>query len=78
MSEQDKRKKRRIKIGERIKDARYYCKITQQQLGERIPISQSTISEYERGNIDIPIERLFLIAEVTGLDVQFFLDGIKY
>ena len=61
-------------IGERIRLVREYLTLTQQQLAAAANVSQSAISQVERGG-SIKDETLRSISETTGYTVEFFQRG---
>ena len=63
------------KIGERIKEARNKAKLTQEQLGERLGITKSAISQWENGNT-LPEMPLFIrFCENTKASADYILLG---
>lgn len=58
--------------GHRIKQAREYCGITQQQLAERVGVKQSTIAQFESGRKNPSGILINRIAEKTGFNASFF------
>lgn len=63
-------------IGLNIKAIREKRKISQSRLGEMIGKSESTIGNYENGNIDIPCSALLKLAEALECELEE-LFGIK-
>lgn len=59
-------------VGEIIKRIREDRKISQSKLGEMIEKSESTIGNYENGNIDIPLSALLKMAEVLECGPEEF------
>ncbi len=60
-------------IGWAVKEERQEQGLTQQQLGEAVGVSQTTISQYERGLISIPSDIAEKIADVFGMSLPAFL-----
>ncbi len=52
--------------GEKIRQLRNDKGISQYELAERVNASLQQIDGYERGDKNMPVERLFNIAEVLG------------
>lgn len=59
-------------IGEKIKEFRKKNNLNQSDLAKRIGVSNTSISEYERGNVNIDADTLFQIAEVFEIKVDDF------
>ena len=65
---------RRKILAVRIRQCRMAAGLTQRALGERVGRSAAVISQYERGNRDIPLAELEVIAETCGSSLASFLD----
>ena len=57
----------------RVRDMREDRDLTQQQLAEYLKIHQTTYSDYERGNIHIPIEILMKLAQFYQTSVDYLV-----
>ena len=55
-------------LGQRVRDARLYANLTQEQLAHRAEIDRSTIQRIEGGQNDAKISHLLRVAR--ALDVQ--------
>lgn len=64
-----------MKFNERLKMLRYEIGITQKELGEKIGVGRTTISEYESGKIVPKQDGLIKIAEYFNVSVDY-LTGI--
>ncbi|WP_288847921.1 helix-turn-helix transcriptional regulator [uncultured Sneathia sp.] len=62
-----------MNIGERIKKIRKQKKLTLVELGEKIGLKKSTISRYEKNNINIPSDKLEKIAHALNVSPQYLL-----
>lgn len=60
----------------RIRDLREDKDMTQKQLAEIINISQSNLSKYERGELDIPSEILIHLADFYNVSVDYLLERV--
>ncbi len=58
----------------RIRDLREDNDITQTQMGKILSCSQRVYSNYERGEIDIPIYTLIKIADFYNVSVDYLLN----
>lgn len=59
-----------MNIGEKIKIRRKELRLTQQELGEKVQISQKQISKYEKNESQPPIDQLEKIAEVLNMKIE--------
>jgi len=66
-----------INVGKRIRQRRWLIGMTQQQLGDRVGIKFQQIQKYETGANRVSASRLWEIAEVLGVEVTFFFDGLS-
>lgn len=64
-------------IGYRIQIAREEAGLNQKELSERLGISQSTLSNYEKGKRRLYLAQLQQIAEVLGRPIEYFLQPIE-
>lgn len=62
-----------MNIGERIKKIRKQKKLTLVELGEKIGLKKSTISRYEKNDINIPSDKLEKIAHALNVSPQYLL-----
>ena len=60
-------------LGKQIKLARISAQLTQQQLAERVYISQDIISRYERGATVPDILRLLAIGRALKKPLEYFV-----
>lgn len=63
------------KVGVNIRNARNEKGLSQLDLAERVNASQPQIAAYEQGEKDIPLSRLFEIAELLGVTVADLFSG---
>lgn len=66
-----------MEIGEKIKKIRKEKKMTLEQLGYKIGLKKSTVSVYEKGGINIPIDNLRKIADALDVNINYFLNNDK-
>lgn len=62
-------------LGARIREARNNAGLSQQQLASAVGVSDKTISAYEVGRVDPPLEALDNISQATAHPIGFFLGG---
>ena len=60
-------------IGQRIKSSRRAKGMSQEELGQRLGIGKSTVSEWESGKRPLPIDTMEQISEILGVSVPFLM-----
>lgn len=65
-------------VGSRIRNARIALGLTQEELGEKLHLSKSTICCYEKNNRGISIETLIALTEVLGVTTDYLLGIDSY
>ena len=65
-------------FGKRLRSVRKELGLTQKQLGEKIGVGRTTISEYESGKIVPRQDGLIKLAEVLGVNVDFLTGTQAY
>lgn len=60
-------------IGERIRDARKAANMNQSELGIKLDIGKSSISEWESGKRPVPIDLVDAIADALNVTVPFLM-----
>lgn len=66
-----------VHVGKRIRHRRWMNGTTQQQLAEQVGIKFQQIQKYETGMNRVSASRLWDIANVLGVPVSFFFEGIE-
>ena len=66
-----------VYVGKRIRQRRWLIGMTQQTLAENVGIKFQQIQKYETGANRVSASRLWDIAEVVGVPVSFFFDGME-
>ena len=67
-----------FQIGLKVMLARRQCGLTQEDLAKLIHCTQPTVSEIERGVIDITFSRIMEIARATGQPLNYFSQGLAF
>src|SRR5687767_12588830 len=62
-------------VGQRIRAQRLICKMSQEELGDRVGITFQQIQKYEKGTNRVAAGRLIRISEILGVPVSFILEG---
>jgi transcriptional regulator with XRE-family HTH domain len=60
-------------FGDRLKEARLACNMTQTELSERIGVVKSTVAGYEVGRSEPDMSKMALIMAVLGVDANYLL-----
>lgn len=64
-----------VKIGKFLKELRCEKKLTQEQLGEFIGVTNKTISRWENGNYMPPVEMLQALSDFYAVSINEILSG---
>lgn len=63
-----------IHVGSRVRLQRMLLSMSQEKLGEKLGLTFQQVQKYEKGINRIGASRLFDLAQVLGVPVQFFYD----
>lgn len=63
-------------VGKRIRQRRWMVGVTQQQLADKVGIKFQQIQKYETGMNRVSASRLWDIAQVLGVEIAYFFDGL--
>ncbi len=63
------------RIGSFLKELRKENNLTQDELGERIGVTNKTVSRWENGNYLPPVEMLQVLANLFGVSINEILNG---
>ena len=63
------------KVGQFLKQLRNENNMTQEQLGERIGVTNKTVSRWENGNYMPPVECLVLLSDIYQISINEILSG---
>lgn len=67
-----------LSLAKRIAQARLQAKMSQQELGEAIGLSDKAISAYEHNRAIPPLEKLKQIAQTTKRSLQYFTHEMEH
>lgn len=67
----------RTQLGKRIKEARLRNSMSQQQLADIVGVSDKTISAYEVGRVDPPLESLEKLSSATLHPIAYFIGDVQ-
>ena len=65
------------KIGEQLMKARTDKGLSQQEVADRLSVSDVTISRYEKGQRDISMPMFFKLCDIYQVDAYQLLDGVR-
>ena len=78
MRHSDGDKVRFMALADRLREARRIAGITQQQLADRVKVTKSAISQWERGETaNIKLETFFAVAEALNVDAKWLALDVK-
>lgn len=67
-----------VHVGGRVRMRRMLLGMSQEKLGEQLGLTFQQVQKYEKGVNRIGASRLFEMAKVLGVPVQFFYDDAPY
>ena len=78
-SENVRKEKSTVKksLGEKLKNYRTSCKMTQEFVAEQIGVSRQAVSKWENGTSDPSTSNLFALAKLFGISVEELLHDIE-
>ena len=63
-----------MKLGEKIKEARKQCGLSQEQLAEKMAVSRSAVAKWEANNGLPDLDNLKALAQLLNVSVDYLLD----
>ena len=57
----------------RLRDLREDRDLTQKQIAELLKVHQTTYSDYELGQLNIPVSALHILADFYGISIDYLL-----
>lgn len=67
---------RQLVLCRRIRGLRESSGLTQMQAAEALCVSQAAYSRLEKGEVEISLSKLFVLAELYGISLHALIDGI--
>ena len=64
-------------VGARMRQRRIVLGVDQHQLAEMIGVTSQQVHKYEKGINRMSAGRLYTIAQVLGVDIKFFFEGLS-
>ncbi len=65
-------------LGKRIREERLRCKLTQEELSEKVDVTASYIGAVERGEKSMTLEKLIDVVNALGVSVDYILSDMVY
>lgn len=65
-----------VHVGNRVRLRRMLVGLSQEKLGEQLGLTFQQIQKYEKGSNRVSASRLYQIAEILSVPVQFFFDDV--
>lgn len=65
-----------VYVGNRVRLRRVLVGLSQEKLGEALSLTFQQVQKYEKGTNRISASRLYRIAQILEVPVQFFFEGI--
>jgi transcriptional regulator with XRE-family HTH domain len=65
-----------VHVGNRIRMRRMLVGMSQEKLGERLGLTFQQVQKYEKGTNRVSASRLFHVAQVLGVPVQYFYEDL--
>ena len=65
-----------VHVGNRVRLRRMLVGMSQEKLGERLGLTFQQVQKYEKGSNRVSASRLYQIAEILTVPVQFFFDDV--
>ena len=65
-----------VHVGNRVRMRRMLVGLSQEKLGDSLKLTFQQVQKYEKGSNRISASRLYQIAQVLGVPVQFFFDDV--
>lgn len=67
---------RQLVLCRRIRGLREASGRTQMQVAEALSVSQAAYSRLEKGEVEISLSKLFVLAELYGISLHGLIDGV--
>ncbi len=65
-----------VHVGNRVRMRRMLIGMSQEKLGERLGLTFQQVQKYEKGSNRVSASRLYQMAQILGVSVQFFFEDV--
>jgi transcriptional regulator with XRE-family HTH domain len=65
-----------VHVGNRIRMRRMLIGMSQEKLGDQLGLTFQQVQKYEKGSNRVSASRLYQMAQILGVNVQFFYDEL--
>ena len=65
-----------VHVGNRVRMRRMLINMSQEKLGERLGLTFQQVQKYEKGSNRVSASRLYQMAQILGVPVQFFFEDV--
>ncbi len=65
-----------VHVGSRVRMRRMLAGLSQEKLGERLELTFQQVQKYEKGSNRVSASRLYQMAQILGVPVQFFFEEL--
>ena len=65
-----------VHVGSRVRMRRMLVGLSQEKLGERLGLTFQQVQKYEKGSNRVSASRLYQMAQILGVPVQFFFEEL--
>lgn len=65
-----------VYVGSRVRMRRMLVGLSQEKLGERLGLTFQQVQKYEKGSNRVSASRLYQMAQILGVPVQFFFEDL--
>jgi transcriptional regulator with XRE-family HTH domain len=66
-----------VEVGSRVRMRRMTIGMSQEKLGEMLGLTFQQVQKYEKGTNRISVSRLVDIADVLGVEIDYFFKGLR-
>ena len=66
-----------VHVGNRVRMRRMLIGMSQEKLGERLGLTFQQVQKYEKGSNRVSASRLYQMAQILGVPVQFFFEDMS-
>ncbi|QPC43434.1 helix-turn-helix transcriptional regulator [Kaustia mangrovi] len=65
-----------VHVGSRVRMRRMLIGMSQERLGEQLGLTFQQVQKYEKGSNRVSASRLYQMAKILGVPVQYFFEGL--